>query len=165
MAALPLSAAEQWQRRDGTELLDQLQERITALEQELESRAGADAHLMRLRTHPGVGRLTALAIVHTLEPVARFNRARCVAAYCGLDPQERSSGETVRYGAISKQGNRLLRTLLVEAAWRAIGPGQDAELRRFYFHLAARKSAGVAIVAVARKLTLRLYAMLREEID
>ncbi len=165
LSALPLSSAEDWQRRDGFELLEELDQRIVAVNQELERRAAADPRVQRLRTHPGVGRLTALAMVHTLEPVTRFDRSRRVAAYCGLDPQERSSGETVRTGGITKQGNRLLRTLLVEAAWSTIRPGQDAELRRFYFHLLARKPAGVAIVGVARKLALRLYCLLREEID
>lgn len=163
---LPFSPAEDWQRRDGLELLDLVQQRIGALDQELERCTAADARVQRLRTHPGVGRLTALAMVHTLVPATRFDRSRRIAAYCGLDPQERSSGERVRTGGITKQGNRLLRTLLVEAAWSAIRPGQDAELRRFYFHLLARrKPAGVAIVAVARKLALRLYHMLRAEID
>lgn len=165
LRALPLSSAEDWQRRDGFQLLEELNQRLVALNEELERRAWADERVVRLRTYPGVGRLTGLAMVHTLEPAARFGHGRQVAAYCGLDPQERSSGERVRYGGISKQGNRLLRTLLVEAAWSTIRPGQDAELRRFYFHLLARKPAGVAIVAVARKLALRLYCLLREGID
>ncbi len=165
LRALPLSRAEDWQRRDGFELLDELDRRVAALNEELERRAWADRRVVRLRTHPGVGRLTALAMVHTLEPATRFRDGRQVAAYCGLDPQERSSGQTVRTGGITKQGNRLLRTLLVEAAWNTIRPRQDAELRRFYFHLLARKPAGVAIVAVARKLALRLYRLLREGID
>ncbi len=165
LSALPLSVAEDWQRHDGVDLLDDLDRRIATLNEELERRAAADPRVERLRTPPGVGRLTALAVVHTLEPAARFTYSRQVAAYCGLDPQERSSGETVRYAGISKQGNRLLRTLLVEAAWSTIRPGQDAELRRFYFHLLTHKPAGVAIVAVARKLGLRLYRMLREGID
>jgi len=165
LAALPLSPAEDWQRRDSLELLDQMGERVAALDRELEQRAGADPRVQRIRTHPGVGRLTALAAVHTLTPVTRFGHGRQVAAYCGLDPREHSSGETIRHGRISKQGNRLLRALLVEAAWSAIRPGQCDDLRRFYFHLAAHKSSGVAIVAVARKLAVRLYRMLREEID
>ena len=166
LAALPLSSAENQQRRDSLELLDQIGQRIAALDHELERRAAADPRDERLRTHPGVGRLTALAAVHTLTPARRFAHSRQVAAYCGLDPQEHSSGEAVNYGRISKQGNRLLRTLLVEAAWNAIRPGQSEELRRFYFHLlAAHKCSGVAIVAVARKLAVRLYRMLGEEID
>ena len=115
------------------------------------------------RTHPGVGLLTALAVVHTLEPVTRFDRARRIAAYCGLDPREHSSGEVQRFGHISKQGNRLLRFLLIEAARTTIR--DDDDLRRFYFHLQSRKNSAIAIVAVARKLVLRLYRMLREEID
>jgi transposase len=105
-------------------------------------------------------------VVHTLEPVSRFDRARRAAAYCGLDPCESSSGDTVRMGHISKQGNRLLRHLLVEAAQRAVHGKGDADLRSFYFRLMERKkNSAVAIVAVARKLVLRLYRMLREDID
>ncbi|MGH9578723.1 MAG: IS110 family transposase, partial [Terriglobales bacterium] len=67
LSALPLSVAEDRQRRDGFELLDELDRRIVGLNQELERRALADPRVGRLRTHPGVGRLTALAMVHTLE--------------------------------------------------------------------------------------------------
>jgi transposase len=106
-----------------------------------------------------------LAVVHLLEPVRRFQRARQVAAYCGLVPAEHSSGDSQRYAHISKQGNRLLRFLLVEAAHQLVRRGQDQDLRRFYFRLSARKNSSVAVVAVARKLVLRLYRMLREKID
>jgi len=68
-----------------------------------------------------------------------------------------------RFGHISKQGNRLLRFLLIEAARTTIRDEED--LRRFYFRIESRKNSAVAIVAVARKLVLRLYRMLREEID
>jgi hypothetical protein len=105
-------------------------------------------------------------VVHTLELVTRFDRAQRVAAYCGLDPREDSSGETVRIGHIAKQGNRLQRHLLVEAAHRAVHGQGDPDLRNFYFRLLGRKkNAAVAVTAVARKLVLRLYRMLREEID
>ena len=163
--ALPLRRAEDWQRRDGFELVDELNRRIAVLNQELDRQVLADPRVERLRTHPGVGRLTALAMVPTLEPAARFSHRRPVAAYCGWDPQERSRGETVRTGGITKQGNRRLRTLLVEAAGSAIRPGQDAAWRQFYFHRLAHQPAGVAIVAVARKLALRLYRRLREGIE
>jgi transposase len=160
---LPLGGAYAAQRQHSLALLESLQERIHAIEQELEVRAQQDARVMRLRTHPGVGLLTGLAVVHALDPVQRFDRARRVAAYCGLDPKEHSSGDTQRFGHISKQGNRLLRFLLVEAAHAAIG--KDEELRRFYFRIENRKNSAIAKVAVARKLVLRLYRMLREEID
>ncbi len=162
-AALPLTGAFAIQRQHSLALLASLAEQVHAVEQALEARAQHDLRVARLRTHPGVGLLTALAVVHALEPVSRFDRARRVAAYCGLDPKERSSGDAQRFGHISKQGNRLLRFLLIEAAHNAIRG--DDDLRRFYFRLEARKNSSVAIVAVARKLVLRLYRMLRDEID
>ena len=160
---LPLQGAYAAQRQHSLALLESLEERVHAIEEELEVRAQRDARVMRLRTHPGVGLLTGLAVVHALDPVQRFDRARRVAAYCGLDPKEHSSGDSQRFGHISKQGNRLLRFLLVEAAHAAIG--KDEPLRRFYFRIESRKNSAVALVAVARKLVLRLYRMLREEID
>jgi transposase len=165
LQALALTPAPALQRQHSLELLAALHRHIGEIERELLLRAHGDPRVDRLRTHPGVGLLTALAVTHTLEPVTRFDRARRVAAYCGLDPQEHSSGEVQRFGHISKQGNRLLRFLLVEAAHRAVQPGQDDDLRRFYFHLLVKKNAAVAAVAVARKLALRLYRMLREGMD
>jgi len=162
-AALPLTPAFAIQRQHSLALLAALAQQILAVEQALAVRAHLDPRVARLRTHPGVGPLTSLAVVHALEPVARFDRARRIAAYCGLDPKEHSSGDTQRFGHISKQGNRLLRFLLIEAAHNAIRGDQD--LRRFYFQLATRKNHAVAIVALARKLVLRLYRMLRDEID
>ena len=166
LLALDLDPSDALQRENTLALLAQIRTRIRAIEKELTSRADQHAHVRLLRTHPGVGLLTSLAVVHTLEPVTRFDRARRVAAYCGLDPRESSSGDTVRMGHISKQGNRLLRHLLVEAAHRAVHSKADADLRNFYFRLIERKkNAGVAMTAVARKLVLRLYRMLHEDID
>lgn len=165
-AALPLVGAHALQRQQSRALLAIVNEQIHTVEQELAARAQDDGRVARLCTHPGVGLLTALAVVHTLEPVTRFDCARQVVAYCGLDPQEYSSGDTTRYGHISKQGNRLLRFLLIEAAHQAVRPGQDLRLRGFFFHLQhRRKHFAIAVVAVARKLVVQLYAMLREQID
>ncbi len=166
LLALELDHTDALQRENSLELLEQMRTRIRAIEKELAVRADQDARVRLLRTHPGVGLLTSLAVVHTLEPVARFDRARRIAAYCGLDPREFSSGDTLRMGHISKQGNRLLRHLLVEAAHRAVHGRADVDLRSFYFRLIGRnKNSAVAITAVARKLVLRLYRMLREDID
>src|SRR5437879_922301 len=164
LLALELDDTDVLQREHSLELLTQIRSRIRAIEKDLTLRADQDARVRLLRTHPGVGLLTSLAVVHTLEPVTRFDRARRIAAYCGLDPSEHSSGDTTRYGHISKQGNRLLRFLLVEAAWSAVQHEED--LGRFFRRLRARKKPhAVAVVAVARKLVLRLYRMLQEGID
>ena len=116
-----------------------------------------DAVARLLRTHPGVGPITALAFSLTLGKIERFARSRQVVSYLGLNPAEHSSGGRQRLGAISKQGNPMLRSLLVEA-------GQSAarsvpELKRAYQRLKHRKHSGVAKVMVARKLAVRLYWM------
>src|SRR5215471_14636979 len=166
LSTLPLDSSDALQREHSLVLLQEIRTRIRAIEKELTVRADQHARVRLLQTHPGVGLLTSLAVVHTLEPVDRFDRARRITAYCGLDPREASSGDTVRMGHISKQGNRLLRHLLVEAAHRAVQVKGDPDLRSFYFRLLERKkNAAVAVTAVARKLVLRLYRMLREDID
>ena len=113
-------------------------------------------------TQPGVGPNTALAFVLTLGEVSRFERGKQVASYLGLIPREESSGGRQKLGAITKQGNRLVRSLLVEAAQS----GGDAVIRRFrreYQHRCHLKPRGVAKVAAARKLAVRLYWMLRTQ--
>ena len=85
-----------------------------------------------------------------------------MASYLGLIPREESSGGRPKLGAIRKQGNRLLRMLLVEAAQVAVR--YDPEFRREYLHRCHRKPKGVAKVAAARKLAVRLYWMLRTQV-
>lgn len=96
----------------------------------------------RLMTHPGVGPQTALGMVPTLGEAERFESAKKVASYLGLIPGEYSSGNKQRLGHISKQGSSLMRFLLVEAGQTAVRG--DAELRRAYARLAAKKSRAVA---------------------
>jgi transposase len=110
-------------------------------------------------SHPGVGPILSLATVLTLGDVKRFERSKKVASYLGLIPSEASSGTQRRLGAISKQGNSFMRFLLVQAGMIAVRG--DAELGRAYKRLAHKKHHGVAKVAIARKLAVRLYWMLR----
>ncbi len=104
--------------------------------------------------------ITALAFVLVIGEVSRFERSRKLTSYLGLIPSEDSSGKRRRLGAISKQGNTLLRTLLVEAGQSAARC--DPELRRAYRRLCHKKQhTGIAKVMVARKLAVRLYWMLK----
>ena len=107
----------------------------------------------------GVGPVTALAFVLTVGPVERFANSRKLVSYLGLNPREDSSGGRQRLGHISKQGNVMLRWLLVEAGQRA--SQHDPELRRRYQRLKFRRGAKVAKVAMARRLAVRLYWRLR----
>src|SRR5215218_4890215 len=103
------------QRKQWLELLQQLNQRIRETEEWLKQQALKDPRISLLRTHPGLGLLSALGIVHTLVPVSRFPNTRKLAAYGGFDPMERSSADKKRYLGISKAGSRLLRFLLIEA--------------------------------------------------
>jgi transposase len=108
----------------------------------------------------GVGPVTALAFVLTIGPVSRFANSKKLVSDLGLNPSEDSSAGRQRLGAISKQGNPMMRYLLVEAAQTA--SRLDPELRRDYQRLKLRRGGGVAKVAIARKLAVRLYGKLRE---
>jgi len=142
-------------------MLDGLQAEIGALNGQVEAEVQRRPEALRLMTHPGVGPVTALALVLTLGPAERFRTARQVASYFGLIPSEHSSGGRQQLGRISKQGSSFLRFLLVEAGQSAARG--DAELGRFYRRLAMRKHRALAKVAVARKLAMRLYWMLRQD--
>jgi len=164
LEALPLLP---WASRRRTELLvllDQLGASIGELDQAVSEQAQARAAVRRLMTHPGVGPVTALAFVLTIGPVARFDRSKQLASYVGLIPSEHSSGgRRQRLGHISKQGSPFLRGLLVEAAQSAVR--HEPELHRAYQRLAQRKCRSLAKVAMARKLAVRLYWMLRLDQD
>ncbi len=152
-------AAERRQRL--LEALDGLEAELVELNRRVEEEVRKRPEAMRLRTHPGVGPVTALAMVLTLGPAERFASGKDVGSYFGLIPREDSSGGKQRLGKISKQGSSFLRFLLVEAGQTAAR--YDPQLKRFYRRLAMRKNRGVAKVAVARKLATRLYLMLREQ--
>jgi len=158
-----MSPAMQWQREHWLQLLTTLNQQLLETMVWLKEQGKADSRVSRLRTHPGIGLQTALCIVHSLEPVSRFRNQRKVAAYAGFDPVERSSAEHKHFLGISKAGSRVLRYLVVEAAHTAIR--YDEDLRCFYKRLAARRGKPKAKVAVARKLLIRAYIMLRDEID
>ncbi len=163
LESLPLSGVLGEQRKQLFELTDQLNEKIEEVEKWLKSQATSDERVTLLQTHPGIGMLTSLALVHTLEPISRFATSRKVVAYVGLDPMERSSADRIRWGGVSKAGPKLLRFLLGEAGQSAARHDQD--LRAFYQRLRKRVPRQKAKVAVARRLAVRSYIMLRDRID
>jgi transposase len=150
-------------RQDLLELLDRLNPTIAELSQAIEQEVEKCPAAQRLLTHPGVGPLTALAFVLIIERAERFQCGKQIASYLGLVPLEDSSGNRRRLGHITKQGNSLLRFLLVEAAQVTVR--SLPEWRSKYFHLAMRRGRKIAKVAMARKLAVRLYWMMRKEWD
>ncbi len=157
---LPLEGWTAKRRQDLLEMLDRLEAQVAELDQAVRAEAERRPEVRLLMTHPGVGPVVGLAYVLTIGPASRFPRGKQVASYLGLIPREHSSGGRQKLGAISKQGNTLMRTLLVEAAQTA--SRFDEELRRDYRRLKARKHSALAKVMVARKLAVRMYWMLRE---
>ena len=147
-------------RKELLELLDGLGPRIAELDQAVKTEAERRPEAVELMKHKGVGPVTALAFVLTVGPVERFANSRKLVSYLGLNPGEDSSGGHQRLGHISKQGNEMLRWLLVEAGH---GAAQfDPELRRKYQRLVFRRGRNVAKVALARHLAVRLYWTLRQ---
>ena len=151
------------QRDEWLKMADELSTRIRTVEQWLKVQAKQDERVQRVQTHAGVGLLTSLCLVHTLGDVSRFASTRKVTAYVGLDVTEHSSAERKVYGSISKAGSRLLRYLLVEAGQTAVK--SDDDLRSFYSQVMKRRGKAKAKVAVARKLLIRTFIMLRDEIN
>ena len=147
-------------RHDLLELLDRLNPTIAELSQAVEQEAEKCPEAQRLMTHPGVGPLTALAFVLIIGRAERFQCGKQIASYLGLVALEDSSGNRRRLGHITKQGNSLLRFLLVEAAQVTVR--SLPEWRSKYFHLAMRRGRKIAKVAMARRLAVRMYWMMRK---
>ena len=150
-------------RQDLLDLLDRLTPKIQELSRTLEEVVERRDVARRLSTHPGVGPLTALAFELVIGTPERFQCAKQIASYVGLVPSEESSGDRRLLGHISKQGNALLRFLLVEAAQVTVR--SQPQWRSQFFHLAMRRGRKIAKVAMARKLAVELYWMWRRGWD
>ena len=162
-AVFKASPLAEYPRSQLVKMIEEVTVEIKRVEQWLQKQAAADPRVLRLQTHPGVGLLTSLVLVHTLWPVERFRNGRKVTAYLGMDPVEDSSADRVRIGSISKQGSRLARYLVIEAASTAVK--SDKGLKSFYRRLVSRQGKPKAKVAVGRKLLVRCFIMLRDQID
>jgi transposase len=143
--------------------MQSVNEQLATLAQTSATMAQDDAVVQRLRTAPGVGPLTVLAFVATLDEVERFDKAHHVESSLGLVPREWSSGEQQR-GTMTKQGSGRLRALVVGAAWRILRHKGAAggKRRRWAERRAARRGKWVAVVALARRLAGMLYALWRD---
>ena len=161
--ALPLPGWYAQRRADLLGLLEEFSKRIEPLEKAVHQAAEDNPEARLLMTHPGVGPIVSLAYVLTIGDWRRFPRGKQIGSYLGLIPVEESSSAKRRLGHISKQGNTLLRWLLVEAASKA--QRYDPSWHRQYLRLSVNKHHGVAKVAIAHKLAVRLYWMLRSGQD
>lgn len=162
MEKLPLEGWTARRREDLLHLLAELDRQLGELDEAVNRAAEEHPQARLLMTQPGVGPITSLAFVLTIGDVSRFSHSGQVASYVGLIPREHSSGGKQRLGAITKQGNRFLRQLLVEAAQTV--NRLDEGFRKQYQARCHHKPKGVAKVAAARRLTVRLYWMLKQNV-
>jgi transposase len=144
LGKFPLAPWASRRRQDLLELQDRLSPTIDELTAAVEQEVRKWPEALRLMTHPGVGPLTALAFVLIIGTPSRFQRGKQLGSYIGLVPSEESSGGRQRLGHISKQGNTLLRFLLVEAGQAAARCNQD--WRQKYWQLAMRREKSIAMI-------------------
>jgi transposase len=162
LAALPLPPHAAHRRNELVALYQHLAAQVDQLDTRVEEAVRPRSAATRLMTHPGVGPVTALATEVFLGDPGRFADGKALGSYVGMIPSEYSSGSRQRLGALSKQGNPLLRFLWGEAVIHAVR--RDPDLRRFYRRKLAQKGLGKARIAAARKLGIRLWIMLRDQI-
>ena len=163
MASWPLPQHAGHRRDELQALYRHLSDQIDNLDARVTDQARQRQRSILLMTHPGVGPVTALATDVFLGNASRFADGKALASYVGLIPSEYSSGARQRLGALTKQGNPFLRFLWCEAAVTAVR--RDLALQRFYGRKLRQKGVGKARVATARKLGIRLWIMLRDQID
>jgi len=144
------------------EALAHLESQVATVEAKLDTVAEADQRVARLRTIPGVGPRLAELLVALFDDPHRFRRGKQVGSYLGLVPRQFQSGAMDRHGRITRHGHPLARALLVEVAW--LGLRWNGRLRAIYqrVHRGSRARRKVAIVAVARRLAVFAWAMLRD---
>ena len=163
LQALSLPSYTSQRRDELLRLYVQLQQRIQELDGQVEKQVQQRPQALRLLTHPGVGPVTALATEVFLGDPNRFANGKNVASYIGMIPCEHTSGKRQRLGKLTKEGNSLLRYLWTEATIHAVR--KDPELKRFYRRKLIQKGMGKARIAAAHKLGIRLWIMLRDQID
>ena len=150
-------------REDYRALLPLLDGQIRQLDTEITKRWGDDPRVQRLCTIPDIGPFIAIMLVLELGDITRFPHAKQLASYVGLTPRVRASADRIRSGHISKEGNRLLRWVLVVAATQAAR--QPGPLRTWFRALSKRRGKKVARVAVARRLAESVYHVWKQECD
>lgn len=136
-----------------------LSARLSELDQQVQVQGHTYPEVKRLQQVPGVGPVVALAFVMCLEDPQRFKRSRDVAGFLGLRPQLRASASSTHQGRITKQGDREMRRLLLQAAHAALRTRQDSALKSWGLTLMGRIGKQRALVALARKLAVVMHRL------
>ena len=169
LTQIPLKPAAAYKMKSYAEDLELSRKKLLEVQKEVRKFCTEDSlikkNLLLLESIPGIGKVIAPTLLARIGDPADLKNVRELGGFCGLVPREKSTGDTVRRGSISHQGDRVLRGLLIEGAWVAIR--KDKELCEFYHRIKTKreKQGGpqIAITAVARKLTNRIYVVLKEQ--
>ena len=141
-------------------VVDTLTVEMAELDERIEDRADQLRETQLLRTIPGIAAYSSLVIYAELGEVDRFDDAKQVVRYLGLNPVVRESGDSGFIGSISKRGPGRVRWVLVQAVHVAVHTVEDPYLTRFYDRIRRRKNKEKAVVATARKIVVSIYHML-----
>jgi transposase len=159
-----VTAEDLWrgQLHEELQALEQIEQQLRRAEDKLDALGRGDERIVRLQTIPCVGPRTAEMLVAVLDDPHRFKSLKEVGSYVGLTPRQIQSGQMDRSGGISKQGHRQLRRMLVEVSWLALR--YNPYLRSIFLRVCRGSPSRrkIAIVAVARKLLIIAWAMLRD---
>ena len=140
---------------------EQIESELKLINYKYQARQKEDPLVTQYMKVPGIGLKTGIVLADELLDCSQFKSEKALFSFIGFTPSEHSSGETVRKGRITRQGNPQLRFMLIQSAWVAIRC--DPALRSFYGRVAARRGANKAIVAVARKLVGRARAVIKNK--
>ena len=145
------------------ETLELHDKRIEQLEKKIKKETAEDEVIQRLQSIPGVGPMVSFAFASHVE-AERFENAGQLSNYIGLVPRVYMSGDTVRYGSITKRGNSYLRALLVQAAWALVRTKKDEKLKERYKYMTIQRAIGKkkSIVSIARRLAELMYVLMRD---
>lgn len=163
LASLVLTPPERARLDQYLALLDAHEEVIETSTQRLTALATEDRNATLLMTIPGISYVSALTILSEIDDIARFGGGKQLASYAGLTPSVYASGNTVRYGRITKRGSPHLRTIMIEAAHRQGRLKRSRGLRPYFDRIKGRKGVRTATVATARKLCVIMYHVLASQ--
>jgi transposase len=143
------------------EILASINEKLKTITKKLDSLAQADKKISLVQTIPGVGARVAEAVVAIIDDPGRFKNAKHISSYAGLVPEKHDSGQTKRNGRITGHGSGMLRALLVQVSWLGL---RNKWIRDIYDRIrrGSKTRSKIAIVAVARHILVRCWAMLRD---
>ena len=145
------------------DLLEYHKQKLSEIDKAIAEKSCTDKNAKLLMTIPGIGTTRSLDIIAEIGEIERFPKADKLCSYAGLVPSIHQSGNTLRFGKLIRQANKVLKTTFIETCWNIVRTKESNPLQEFYKKLAKKKGKQKAICATARKLCCVIYAMLKNQ--